>query len=286
LDAAMIYYNKTMFEDAGVTDPYTLYKQGKWDYATFRKTAKDMSKDTNKDGKTDVFGFHFVFRDIFVTANGNRQVKVNDNGTVDITMNQPSAYAGWQLYQNMQLVDKSMDWQNDGPALFMGGRLAMLMERPWNVVGFYKMYDKKNFPDELGMVPPPKGPDTGSTYYAPSIMSTYSIPTHAKNPLGASAWMYFGETYKKEHYNDADAAKQRRITISDEHMKIYNEFLGKAVVINTLVNGIGDWSTARWPMEAEMIRDNVPPATAIPKHMNVLKDEINKVLNSGGAIND
>lgn len=45
--------NLDLFEERGVTPP----KNGKWTYAEFLKTAKDLTFDRDGDGKTDVYGF-------------------------------------------------------------------------------------------------------------------------------------------------------------------------------------------------------------------------------------
>jgi len=49
--AVAVFYNKNMFEAAGIPAP----KEG-WTWDEFLATAKKLTKDTNGDGKTDVFG--------------------------------------------------------------------------------------------------------------------------------------------------------------------------------------------------------------------------------------
>ena len=50
----MIYYNKTMFDAAGIADPLELYEQGEWTWEKLREVAKDVS--AANDG---AWGFEF-----------------------------------------------------------------------------------------------------------------------------------------------------------------------------------------------------------------------------------
>ncbi|QJD87758.1 ABC transporter substrate-binding protein [Cohnella herbarum] len=55
----VMFYNKTLFDKANLTDPNTLAKEGKWTWAEFEKSAKAI---TNKDAQNRVYGVNF-FRD-------------------------------------------------------------------------------------------------------------------------------------------------------------------------------------------------------------------------------
>ncbi|QMV43627.1 ABC transporter substrate-binding protein [Cohnella cholangitidis] len=55
----VMFYNKTLFDKANLTDPNTLAKEGKWTWAEFEKSAKAL---TNKDAQSRVYGVNF-FRD-------------------------------------------------------------------------------------------------------------------------------------------------------------------------------------------------------------------------------
>lgn len=284
-----IFFNKTMFEDEGVTDPYTLYKQGKWDFQKFRETARLMTKDTNNDQKMEIRGFGTWWYDAFLLMNGNSQVKINNNSTIDVILNQKSAYTAMQLIEDIQLVDHSYDWNTNATDQFMNSKLAMIFERPWHAVGVYDLYNEENFPDEIGICPPPKGTDTGATYYAPTIIHGNGIPVGAKNPKAAVAWYLFTVDYSEKHKNDADALVQRRRSLSDEHLKIANDFISIATPLNSHANGIGGWYFSKWEMWAGILRDNIPPATTVEKNINILKNEIKQTIGQStgsGALDD
>ncbi len=48
----VMYYNRTMFEDAGIEPP-----RGEWSWAEFRAIADSLTRDTDGDGRTDIWGF-------------------------------------------------------------------------------------------------------------------------------------------------------------------------------------------------------------------------------------
>lgn len=247
-----------------------------------------MTKDTNKDGKPDILGFGTWWYDAFLLANGNTQVKLNQNGSIDITLQSQNAYNAMQLIENMQLVDHSYDWNVNPQEKFLNSQMAMMLERPWEAVGAYNMYNKDVFPDEIGIVPVPKGPDAGNTYYAPVLIHGYGIPSSAKNPLGAVAWFLHSAEYSEKRKNDPEVIKNRRRMLSDEHLKIVDEFISKSTPINSFSNSIGSWYTTKWELWSGILRDNIPPATAVAQKINLLKNEISKTLNQGGSgvIND
>ncbi|MCC3371834.1 sugar ABC transporter substrate-binding protein [Cohnella sp. REN36] len=55
----VMFYNKTLFDKAGLTDPNTLAKEGKWTWEEFEKSAKTL---TDKTAASRVYGANF-FRD-------------------------------------------------------------------------------------------------------------------------------------------------------------------------------------------------------------------------------
>ncbi|MCU6710659.1 sugar ABC transporter substrate-binding protein [Paenibacillus sp. J5C_2022] len=56
---SVMFYNESLFQAAGLTDPNTLAKEGKWTWEEFEKAAKAI---TNTDVKNRVYGANF-FRD-------------------------------------------------------------------------------------------------------------------------------------------------------------------------------------------------------------------------------
>jgi multiple sugar transport system substrate-binding protein len=51
----IMYYNKTLFKQAGLEDPYELWKRGEWTWERYRQTAKALTR-FDAQGKPRVFG--------------------------------------------------------------------------------------------------------------------------------------------------------------------------------------------------------------------------------------
>ena len=54
----LIYYNKTMFKEAGVRDPWQLYEAGEWTWDTFLDTARKLTRFDEK-GRAVQYGTNF-----------------------------------------------------------------------------------------------------------------------------------------------------------------------------------------------------------------------------------
>lgn len=52
----LFYYNKTLFEQYGVKSPAEYYKEGNWNWDTFETCITEITKDTDGDGKMDIYG--------------------------------------------------------------------------------------------------------------------------------------------------------------------------------------------------------------------------------------
>ncbi len=53
---AGIMYNRTLMDQLGMQDPQDYVDDDSWNWDTFMKVAKEANRDTNNDGKLDVWG--------------------------------------------------------------------------------------------------------------------------------------------------------------------------------------------------------------------------------------
>jgi len=58
----LFYYNKTLFDQYGVKSPAEYFMEGNWNWETFEKCINEITKDTNGDGKNDIYGSGTVQR--------------------------------------------------------------------------------------------------------------------------------------------------------------------------------------------------------------------------------
>jgi ABC-type glycerol-3-phosphate transport system substrate-binding protein len=53
----MLAYNKQMLDEAGLENPNDLYERGEWTWDKWREYLEVLTKDTDGDGETDVYGY-------------------------------------------------------------------------------------------------------------------------------------------------------------------------------------------------------------------------------------
>ena len=51
-----MFYNKKMFEDAGLETPWELYLKNEWDWNKMREYALELTEDSDNDGTPEIYG--------------------------------------------------------------------------------------------------------------------------------------------------------------------------------------------------------------------------------------
>ena len=122
-----LLYNAKLFNKYGVKTPYEHFKEGNWDFDQFRKTAAEMSMDTDDDGFVDLFGFDASFTVLhsLCAANSVQPLKWSNN-KYSLNLDDPRFVEVYQLYSDMYNLDKSInqtEWKHYQN--FLNGRCAM-----------------------------------------------------------------------------------------------------------------------------------------------------------------
>ncbi len=128
----LIYYNKQMFRDAGVDFP-----SDDWDMEKFVEKARELTRDTDNDGKYDFFGFampNWVYYLPWSWAFGARYL--NESRT-DWAFTDEHAVEAMRFCQDLlyryRVSPSPYDMPNtDLNAMFMTGRVGMSVSGPWN----------------------------------------------------------------------------------------------------------------------------------------------------------
>lgn len=79
LDGAVALYNKSIFEENDLDDPYALWKKGKWDWAAFEKLAKEFCKLGSGYVGASEFGFAASFGANMVEYDGKKYVNTMES---------------------------------------------------------------------------------------------------------------------------------------------------------------------------------------------------------------
>jgi len=166
----VVYYNKPMFDEAGVdypTDP-------EWTSDDFLEIAKKMTRDTDGDGKIDLWGFDF-----WTWGDGGWQTAVWGNGGAILDeertkclVDQPEAVEAIQWWADLRCEHNAAPTPGQIPEgvgnPFFAGMSAMVQSGTWAINTFQ--------PTEFdwGVQIWPAGPKEHVTYGKPNACSIYA----------------------------------------------------------------------------------------------------------------
>lgn len=213
-----IYYNKTMFDNNGLTDPYKLWKSGEWNWDTFADCAKKL---TSRKGKTTIYGYTGLDTTIegWMLSCGADFITYENN---KFSNNLKSAPVEKALTFISELRNGGYWCPDEDTGSFASGNAAMMGDTTWMIEA--KCYP--NTSDEWGIVPIPcpKGQKEILGY----SLTSWCIATGAKNPIPASYfiryWLDFDncniekaipKTQCREVFNYlSDTSKNRKASIA------------------------------------------------------------------------
>ncbi|MEI7766348.1 MAG: sugar ABC transporter substrate-binding protein [Phycisphaerae bacterium] len=94
----LIYYNKDLFQAAGLTDPFELYQQGHWDIAAFLHAAQTLTR-RDKNGRLESLGMRLENLDVWwlIWLYGGEIIDSQHQVYVD----QPQAIAGLTFFNDL-----------------------------------------------------------------------------------------------------------------------------------------------------------------------------------------
>lgn len=239
----LVYYNKTLFKEYNQKEPYTYYQEGNWTFKTFLDVCKAMTK-YEADGKTIKFqGMATWNYGVFMMANGGTGIAPDGKGGWKVTIDQPAEMAGLQIVHDLAAANAI--YTGDGYVGFRQRKNAILIERPSHAVGQFDYYNRMD--DDIGLAPLPMGPNV-KQYHVPLTNDGSFVPRGAKNPLGAVCYMYEDNKKMIDEDNDPNLSdpvvlKNRRKNMSDEHLKILQNYMKTAVPMYTHMEGLAGWWT-------------------------------------------
>lgn len=157
-----VFFNKALFKDAGVSEdfPYELQATGNWDFENFKNLCRKLTRDTNNDGVTDVYGVtgqNTIFFTGLLMANDTFIIELQDGKLVMNAQNRKVLEAlnfGNDIIREGYFQpqgDAEWDYFKTG---FYEGRAAMFVEESYACDNI-----NAQAPDlDYGFVNIPKGP--------------------------------------------------------------------------------------------------------------------------------
>ena len=284
-----LIYNENLFKKYGVKTPYEHFKEGNWDFEQFRKTAAEMTMDTDDDGFVDLFGFDasLTVRGTLMTANATAPLKFSNN-KYSLNFDDQRVVEALQLYHDMYNLDKSINqtefkqYQN-----FLNKRCAMVEV---TIDSYAQFYLDGAQPGDAALCIFPSGPSAKGKYFAKSTGHTGICSVKGTGNMDAtiawmecaiSVWLELGKDSPRETvaymYSDEEKARIQEfneavIPYSESGFKHNKEGVpGRGFIVANNV-------TAESMMQE--IRRNISLATVLEKYKPTLQSE----LDSANAI--
>ena len=190
-----IWYRKSIIEEYGLPDPYTLYKEGKWDMDTFFDMSEQFTK--NGEGIYAIDGYSQII-DAFIGASGKAFFSIeNDKLTnnlydsdIETLVDKLVTKINDKENPLRDPVNSENNWIGSKQEWVKGNLLFWAMDGYWIYEDLWQKYkaDKGWSDDEIQFVPFPKS-DNNDNYYRAHINS-YMLCKGSKNENGYAAWVY------------------------------------------------------------------------------------------------
>ncbi|MDD5067156.1 MAG: sugar ABC transporter substrate-binding protein [bacterium] len=173
-----IYFNKDMFDQNGVK-----YPNGTWNWEEFKKACIALTRDDNKDGVPETFGFNIGWTYYLWIWQNSGDFYDNPKNPTKAVINSPEVKGALQYLKDLIYKYKASpsfaqaSSFGNSAEMFMTGRVAMIIEGHWMVPEFRNIKSFKWDVADITAAELPKG-KVKANYGAGSC---FAIPKVARN---------------------------------------------------------------------------------------------------------
>lgn len=248
----MLFFNKDMFEQNGLTDIYELVKNKQWTWEKFEEYATKLTKDTDGNGTIDIWGYstHSNINNFaWVYSNGGRFAQLEGTEPVS-TLTSENVIEAIQFLHRLSQVNKVIEWPAENPPWdysinqFKQGKAAMITG------GWWLSQDlKASMSDKFGVIPFPIGPRADDYVFASEELQIYVVPANIENPEQVLKVIddYMQPLVPLEELEEADLAEAASHVYDAESVETYK--MAKQKFVYADHHTLGDyWGTLHWPI--------------------------------------
>jgi len=238
-----LWYRKSVVEEAGLEDPYALYKSGKWDWNKFLEMAESFSDPAND--KYVVSGWEPDDSFLCTTGIGlitleNGQLK---NNMYDVKIERAMELVAILSTRNYRYPHHELNDWSQNPGEFRSGNILFWDNGQWFYSELLKNYrDRDGWDDdEICLVPYPRDPNSDK-YYQKMKQDAYMFVAGSKNQEGFVAWTQCVIlTIKEPAVREAAREKRKRDDgWTDAQLDILEETVRDLFPVFDFKNGIGE----------------------------------------------
>ena len=201
----VMYYNKSMFDSQGVTDPGKLWKSGKWNWDTFTEAAKKMTRRVNNKTIYGVTSLETSYHGLILSTGTDFTVIDGKKNKIKNNILNSKVVSAFCLVSELR---EGGYWNPDSDtASFAKGEAAMLLGHTW-------MFETSSMPkltDKWSAVPVPSPKGTKETIgVEPTI---WGLANGAKNKEAA---LYF-----LRYWLDEDNSDLKKCIVKDDLRELF-----------------------------------------------------------------
>ena len=261
-EADMIFVNEDLFSQYGVTSPYEYYLAGRWDMAAFKSCAKLITRDTNEDGKNDLYGYYGYTPYAFVASTGGELVKLDENGKFCSYIENPQTLQGLANYRSTYANGYATEYYSK----WMAGKTAMM---GWTPQGEYGNLVNNRLDFNWSVVPFPLD-NCNQTGVRSGRCYGWAVSASSINWQGCVNYVVALNKYSV--INPDFTSRDYDKVFTTEQLEMFSDCTDNIQL--PLYNGVGELGTTQWDFWGALSDGKISEQKAI----NLTKAEIDRQI--------
>jgi ABC-type glycerol-3-phosphate transport system substrate-binding protein len=270
-------FNMDMIQENNLEDPRDLYDKGEWTWDKWREYLQVLTKDTNGDGVTDVYGYGGYWTNMLA----NMLLANNAHIAGDLTegLSDPKTIETMEFFQTIYVTDKTArpwidtDWETNLQPAFVDGLMAFFVTKDW-IIQKFAGENGVDLTFELGVVPWPYGPsgkkEDSQKYLAEGNWCI--IPVGVKDPALVYSVYY---DYINWFKGDVEFRDEGGIFTWQEDMYMTERNLEMALE-NGKISAFDIWESLGADLSmVEIMNGTYTPAQYAEENRQVVQDQLN-----------
>jgi len=275
-DQVGLFYNKRIFQEAGLPTPTELQLAGKWDWDAFVEAATKLTVSKSGSGKIDQWGLtgsQFELAKHLIHSNDG---VILDEATKKVAIDSPNSLEALEmlnkLYNEYKVIlrDEGNSWE-DPARFFREGRVAMYPGGLWEIPNRFQ----NQMVDEYAFVQFPKGPKANDFIMGQTQLHVYMIPRGVQDAkIVYKIW---------EDLQSLDNVDENNRTAAESY------FTDEESVENALNTfkitkfgryGAYDIDSPMWDLVRDISDAKVTPSSGVAKVLPAMQANVDKALSA------
>lgn len=173
-----VFYNRTLMNQLGMKPLQEYVNEDNWNWDTFIQVAKEANKDSNNDGKLDIWGLATASILVQAMAANEANLVAGDKQNLDDPKTlEVLNFLSTLARESVARPTEGGDWTEPGQ-FFRQGNTLMVASSDYEIENF-----AKDMPDyDIGFLPFPKGPSATGYHSHNTIPNYLTVPSAIENP--------------------------------------------------------------------------------------------------------